>query len=120
MATELWAVGLAVLSTFLGSCGALFLKMGAARASLRPLELVRNASLIGGIMMYVLATFIFIPALKGGELSILYPIISLSYVWAALLSMRFLGERMNAWKWLGILMILLGVGLIGVARSQAV
>jgi len=58
-------------------------------------------------------TVLFIPALRGGELSVLYPLVALVYVWVSLLSVRFLGEKMNPMKWLGIALILLGVTLIG-------
>jgi len=59
----------------------------------------------------------FIPALKGGDLSILYPFVSVTYVWVALLSVRFLGEKMNKFKWIGIAMIILGVSFIGIGSG---
>ncbi len=115
--TALWAIGLTVTATLLGACGALLLKIGAAAFSFHPARLIRNWQLLAGITLYVLATALFIPALKGGELSVLYPLISLSYVWVSLLSVRFLRERMNRWKWTGIIFILLGVSIIGIARA---
>jgi len=56
---------------------------------------------------------IFIPALRGGDLSVLYPFVSLSYIWVMLLSIKMLGEKMTKLKWLGILLIISGVSLIG-------
>jgi uncharacterized membrane protein len=56
-------------------------------------------------------------ALQGGELSVLYPLVSLGYVWVCLLSIRFLGERMNSVKWTGVAFIVAGVALIGVGGT---
>ena len=36
--------------------------------------------------------------LKGGDLSILYPFVALTYIWVSLLSVKFLGEKMNLIK----------------------
>ncbi len=113
MATELWAVGLVVFATLLGSMGPILLKKGAAEFNLNPAKQIKNYSMIGGIAVYAFATLFFIPALKGGELSVLYPIVSLGYVWTTLLAIKFLGERMNWMKWLAIAIIILGVSLIG-------
>ena len=64
--------------------------------------------------MYAVGTILFIPALKGGDLSILYPFVALAYVWVSLLSVKFLGEKMNLVKWIGIALIIIGVSLIGI------
>ena len=52
-------------------------------------------------------------ALKHGELSLLYPIISLSYVWVAILSVLIFHETMNALKIAGICVIMIGVAVLG-------
>jgi len=67
------------------------------------------------VFAYGLATLIYIPALRGGDLSVLYPIISLSFVAVSLLSVWLLKERMNLLKWIGIVLIIAGVSLIGAA-----
>jgi uncharacterized membrane protein len=54
----------------------------------------------------------FIYAVKHGELSVLYPFVATSYIWANLLAMKYLDEKMNKLKWLGIVFIIIGVGLI--------
>ncbi len=63
-------------------------------------------------MFYGLATLIYIGALRLGRLSVLAPITSLTYIWVAFLSVRFLGEEMNKFKWLGIFTIIVGVVLL--------
>ena len=110
--TKLWAVCLIILTTLLASSGQLLLKMGSKAASL-DLSLLTNYPLIAGCILYGIGAILLIVSLKGGELSVLYPIIATSYIWVSLLSLSFLGESMNMWKWLGIASIILGVSFIG-------
>ncbi len=124
MTTALWAIGLVVLGTLVGAFGPILFKKGSKTFTLdprkilkNPMKLLKNYYVIGGCALYAVSSFIFIPALRGGELSVLYPIVSLSYVWVALLSIKFLGERMNRTKIAGILLIILGVSLIGIGSA---
>lgn len=113
MATELWAIGLVVLATFAGAFGPILLKKASAKKLSSIKSLMANYPLMGGVFLYAIGTMLFIPALKGGDLSILYPFVSLAYVWVSLLSIKFLGERMNKLKWLGVILIIIGVSFIG-------
>ena len=56
--------------------------------------------------------------LRDGELSMLYPIIALTYVWVNLLSMYFFHEHLNPWKGLGIALVIGGVALLGKASRR--
>jgi len=116
MATELWAIGLTVLAVFTGAMGPILIKKGASGFSFNPWKLLKNKHLICGILIYVLSSIVYIAALRGGELSVLSPVISLSYALVALLSMWLLNERMGALKWLGIAFIIIGVSVIGMAQ----
>jgi uncharacterized membrane protein len=51
-------------------------------------------------------------ALKQGYLSILYPVLATSYIWVALLSVRFLGEPFSTTQWIGTALIIGGISLI--------
>jgi len=113
MATQMWAVALVVATGFVSATGAILLKMGSDKLKLTVRDIIKNYHLILGILFYALSVFMFVPALKGGEVSVLYPIISLNYIWVALLSQRFLGEKMNRQKWLAIVLIITGVICIG-------
>jgi len=114
MPAELWAIGLVILATLVGAFGPILLKKGSSKKLSNIRSLMSNYHLIGGVTLYVIGTILFIPALKGGDLSILYPFIALTYVWVSLLSVRFLGEKMSTIKWMGIALILIGVSLIGI------
>ncbi|HLC64885.1 MAG TPA: EamA family transporter [Candidatus Nanoarchaeia archaeon] len=113
MQTELWAIFVVLVASIIGSVGALMIKKGAAEFSFHPLKLIKNYYVLIGAFLYGIGTILFIPALKHGELSVLYPFVSTSYIWVSILSMSFLGEKMNREKWLGIALIIVGVTLIG-------
>lgn len=119
MATQLWAVELVVLGTLVGAFGPILLKRGSAAFGLSIRSLLKNYNLLAGIFLYGLSSIIFIPALRGGDLSVLYPIVSVNYIWVSLLSVKFLNEKMNSFKWVGIGLIIVGVSLIGLASSYA-
>jgi uncharacterized membrane protein len=112
------------LATIVSALGPIFMKRGAERFSLNPRKFLKDSSVlfknwgvILGCLFFGTSAVIFVVALRYGELSVLYPITSLSYIWACLLSIKFLNERMNAPKWAGIFAILIGVALIGLGRS---
>lgn len=113
MATQLWAIGLVILATLTGAFGPILLKKASAKKLSSIRELLKNYYLFGGVALYGVGTVLFIPALKGGDLSVLYPFIALAYIWVSFLSVKFLGEKMNRLKWLGIASIIIGVSLIG-------
>ena len=113
MATQLWAIGLVILASLIGAFGPILLKKASEKKLSKISSLMTNYALMGGVALYAIGTILFIPALKGGDLSILYPFVSLTYVWVSLLSVKFLGEKMNALKWFGITLIILGVSFIG-------
>jgi drug/metabolite transporter (DMT)-like permease len=89
------------------------LKIGSAKLTFSIVEILMNVPLMIGAAVYVFGSIIFITALKYGELSILYPIFSLSYIWVSLISAHYLGEVLNGFKWAGIVSILIGVWFIG-------
>ena len=109
MKIEIIAIVLVMISTILGAFGSLYLKKGSVKFNLKNLL---NKKLIFGMLIYGLSTIFFILALKKGEVSILYPISALSYIWVSLLSVKVLKEKMNLFKWLGIILIILGVVII--------
>lgn len=113
MTTHLWAVGLVLLATTIGAWGPLFFKKASDRLAFNLRSILTNYYFLIAIMFYGMSTVLFIPALKGGELSVLYPCVALVYVWVSLISVFFLKEKMNSLKWVGIALILTGVTLIG-------
>lgn len=115
--TALWAMALVFFFTFLTSTAQLFYKLGADKLKFDIFALITNYPLIIGAMLYVISAILLMVALRGGELSVLYPIVSLSYVWVSLLSIFFLHEQMNPWKWAGVCVIIIGVSYIGLGSD---
>lgn len=113
MATELWAMVLVMSATLVGAFGPILLKKASEKKLSNIRSILSNYHLFGGVALYGVGTIIFILALRGGDLSILFPLVALTYIWVSLLSVKFLGEKMNKMKWLGILLIIIGVSFIG-------
>ena len=75
--------------------------------------LLANYHLWGGLALYGISTGLLILALRDGELSLLYPVISLTYVWVTILSVTVFNESMGIHKIVGVAVIVMGVGMLG-------
>jgi uncharacterized membrane protein len=75
--------------------------------------ITKNKFFVIAAILYFLSMVVFVFSLKFGPLSVLSPIASLTYIWTSLFAVKFFNERMNLFKWLGVLMIVLGSFLIG-------
>jgi len=69
--------------------------------------------LLAGLSLYGFSTILLILALRKAELSLMYPIIALTYVWVMILSVLIFGESLNAFKITGVLTIVAGVAVLG-------
>jgi drug/metabolite transporter (DMT)-like permease len=108
--------------TLLGAVAQILIKVGMSPAHLDPagkglvalvLALVTNIPLVAGYACYGLFTVAMVLALREGELSKLFPIIALTYVWVTLLSYWLLKDTPNWYKNAGIVTIVLGVAILG-------
>ena len=113
--TQLWSIALVTIACLAGAYAGILLKKGAASLKFRFKDLIRNKHLIGGLFIYCFSAALYIIALRGGKLLILYPLVSTTYIWIVLFSQKLLKEKMNKYKWIGIVLILIGVSLIGIA-----
>lgn len=112
MKTEIWAMFLVVLGTIVGSFAPLLLKIGMKDKKVTLINLIFNIKVISGIFLYFFSSLFFIVALKGGELSVLYPFVSFGYIWVTINSRLFLKEKIGKYKIIGIIFILIGIVLI--------
>lgn len=113
METQIWAVMLVLIGGLIGAFSPTFLKKGADLIDIRDIfSIIKNKNLILGVLFFVTGFAIFIPALKGGNLSVLYPLVGISYIWVCIIATIMLKEKMTSMKWLGILIIITGVALI--------
>ena len=104
-----------VAFTVLAAAAQVLMKFGTIHHKLHPsiAGLLTDFPLIGGMLLYGVGAALMVVALRHGELSVLYPLISLSYVWVAVLSEVVFGEIMNVYKVTGICAIMAGVGVLG-------
>lgn len=75
--------------------------------------------LFAGYSLYGLFTVIMVFALKHGELSMLYPVMALSYIWVPIVSVLWFEEPINVIQMIGITVIVSGVAILGRGQSQA-
>jgi multidrug transporter EmrE-like cation transporter len=120
------SIALVVGCTFIGAAAQILMKIGAKNLPAvgvtailaNPLIILRNFALLGGLSFYGLFTLLLIFALRDGELSVIYPVIALTYVWVMFLSVAFFHETMNPFKACGVIVIVLGVAILGRNRAQ--
>jgi len=107
---------LVFLAGVVGSYGAVFLKMGAVRLNGGLLSFL-NGRLVFGVALYLGSSVIYAAGLRGGQLSVLYPMVSLGYIWTILWARLFFHEAFTGRKVAGLGLILLGVALVGLGEA---
>lgn len=112
MKTKLWAMAVMLFVTLLTSSAQIFYKMGASKLKLDLLAIITNYHIIIGIVLYGLGAVLMILAMRGGDVSVLYPIVATSYIWVSILSQHFFGEYVNMIEWTGIMAIVVGIVFI--------
>jgi drug/metabolite transporter (DMT)-like permease len=112
MSTKLWAIGLVVFSTILISAAQVMYKFAADDLSFS-FSILTNWYIYIGLALYAISFLALIIALKHGELSVLHPIIALSYFWVSIFSVYIFGEIIGVQRWLGVTIVVLGVIFIG-------
>lgn len=68
-----------------------------------------NPYFIGGLFFYGIAYIITLPPLRYGDVGVMYPIMSLTYVWTYFLGIFYLEENNSYKKMLGVIIIILGI-----------
>src|SRR5277367_1699690 len=116
--TKSQSIGLVFVCTLLGAAAQILMKMGSAKmAHFDVIQVFTNTPLFVGYALYGINTVLLMFALRDGELSKLYPIIALTYVWVTVLSMYFFDEKLTCWKSAGIAIIVAGVSVLGRATN---
>ncbi len=112
------AVFIVVACTLIGALAQVLIKFGSAH--LQNAGLITTAlgiftipTLFAGYCLYGIFTVLLVFALRDAELSILSPVIALSYVWVTLASVLVFHETMNLPKVCGVAIIVLGVAVLG-------
>lgn len=106
-------MALVLAASLIGSFGAVFLKAGAGRVNRGLRDLIFNYRLAVGVALFVGSSYFYVLGVKRGELSVLYPMVSLGYVWTLLWSRLFFSEPVTRNKIVGLALILAGIALVG-------
>lgn len=116
--------GLLILATVVTAVGGqLFLKAGMQQvgevnlADLAQLgqsivKMLSVPAVLFGLFLYALSAFFWLIVLSRLDLSYAYPIISVSYALVPLLAWVFLNEQIPPLRWLGIVIVCIGVIII--------
>ena len=78
--------------------------------------LLTNWRLALGIGGYLVSTVFFMTGIAKGEISILFPMVSVGYVWTMLWSKLFFDEPLTRGKMAGLRLILAGCVLLGLGK----
>lgn len=112
------AILLVLFCTVLGAAAQFLLKMGSAGVETNSIfsilwSIATNIPLLAGLSLYGLSMVLFVHALRNEQLSLLYPLISLTYIWVTAVSIIFLHESISFGKIAGVIIIVSGVALLG-------
>jgi drug/metabolite transporter (DMT)-like permease len=111
-ATPVSSMLLVLGASFLGSFGAVFLKLGAAELN-KGFWHILNPRLAAGVALFLGSSYFFVLGIRHGELSVLYPMVSLGYIWTLFWSRLFFKEAFTRQKFVGLGLILIGVFFVG-------
>jgi multidrug transporter EmrE-like cation transporter len=111
--TPVSSILLVLLASFIGSFGAVYLKLGATHMN-RGFRYILNWQLGLGISLFLGSSIPFIIGLKHGELSVLYPMVSFGYILTLFWSRVFFQEPITRLKVGALAMILMGIVCIGI------
>lgn len=114
MRTPVSSMGLVLIASLIGSFGAVFLKMGAERLK-KGIRHVMSVPAAVGVALFLISSVFFVLGIRHGELSVLYPMVSLGYIWTMIWSRLFFKEPITRPKYLALGMILVGITMIASA-----
>ena len=118
MNTPVSSMAWVLLGSFFGSFGAVFLKIGASRIGKSFRSILSNWQLGLGIAFYLFSSVLFVLGVRKGELSVLYPMVSLGSVWTLFWSRIFLGEPLTRTKFVALGLILTGIAVLGLGSAR--
>ena len=97
MKTPFSSMLLVFTASVIGSIAAVFLKAGANRLRSGWRDWIDKIG--AGIALFLVSSYFYIEGLKHGSLTVLYPMVSLGYVWTLIWSRIFFGDCSTATRW---------------------
>ena len=118
MTTPVSSIVLVLVGSVIGSFGAIFLKSGANALTKHWTSIAYNWRLALGILTYLLSSVLFVKGMSKGELSLLFPMVSLGYICTLVWSRLFFHERVTTVKLAGVGLILVGIVFLGFGNAM--
>jgi multidrug transporter EmrE-like cation transporter len=112
LTTPVSSMALVLTGSVIGSFGAVFLKSGALALRRHWTSFALNWRLAIGVAAYLLSSVFFVMGVAHGELSVLYPMVSLGYICTLVWSRLFFHEAVTRSKITGVGLILCGIVLL--------
>lgn len=112
---------LILILCLLMSLAQVFLKRGVERVgkinlndfiSRKIIEMIKERNLLWGLSLYVISTLLWLVILSRAELSLVYPLVALSYLFGVVLAKVILDESITLLRWVGAIIIVIGVFFI--------
>jgi drug/metabolite transporter (DMT)-like permease len=107
---------LLLLNVLLLVVGQIFFKMGLEQAGgfhlSNWMQVFLSPWILTGLFLYVLATGLWFGVLSRENLSVAYPLQSLSYVFGVIAAWLIFHEPVSFTRWMGVVVIMIGVALI--------
>jgi drug/metabolite transporter (DMT)-like permease len=111
------------------STGIVFLKKGMNQLGdvgpLSPAGIVRvikagatNRFILAGVFFQALFFACLLVLMARSDISFLWPLTALSFVFATIAAVLFLGEKVDGYRWLGVVLIMIGAGFISYSEHQ--
>jgi multidrug transporter EmrE-like cation transporter len=117
LTTPVSSIVLVLVASVIGSAGAVFLKSGAMNLKPNLSSIIFNWRLALGIITYLLSSVLFVKGMSNGELSVLFPMVSLGYICTLAWSRMFFNEVITRAKVMGIGLILAGIVCLSLANK---
>lgn len=106
------AIILVILTTLFTSTAQILYKIGSKNIDKNINSIIYNWPIMLGLILYGIGFVMIIRSLKDEEVTKLYPIMTLSYVWVTISSYYFFGESINLLKIIGVITIIIGIIVI--------
>jgi drug/metabolite transporter (DMT)-like permease len=112
MTTPISSMVLILVGSVIGSVGAIFLKSGAHHVNSNWTSIAFNWRLALGIGTYLASSVLYVKGMSNGELSVLFPLVSIGYVCTLVWSRLFFHEVITKVKLAGVGLILVGIAFL--------
>jgi len=81
-------------------------------------SVIRNPYIFMGVILLGIFFFLYLAALSWADISFVLPLTALSYIFVALLAKFFLREDVSWYRWVGTLVIIIGITFVALDQRQ--